>query len=76
MLNVGQTTSKHTVNALEHIFSIEGLPDTRSQFVSNVFQNFCANLSIKHLTSPPFHSASNGEAKRFVQTFKLSLEKC
>ena len=43
--------------------------------MSNVCKNFCANLDIKHLASSPFHLASSGEAKRFVQTFQLSLDK-
>ena len=80
MLNVGQTTSNHIVDALQQIFSFEGLPNTNvtdngPQFVSNVFEEFCANLNIKHLTLPIFHPPSNGEAERFVQTFKRSLEK-
>ena len=80
MLNIGQTTSKHTIDALQQIFSFEGLPDTivsdnGVQFVSREFENFCVKLNIKHLTSPIFHPASNGEAERFVQTFKRSLSK-
>ena len=56
------------------------LPDTivsdnDVQFVSREFENFCVKLNIKHLTSPIFHPASNGEAERFVQTFKRSLNK-
>ena len=30
MLNIGQTTSKYTIDALQQIFSFEGLPDTRA----------------------------------------------
>lgn len=80
MLNVGQTTTKSTVNSLEHIFSIEGLPDTivtdnGTQFVSHEFENYCAKLNIRHVTSPVFHPASNGEAERFVQTLKKGLSK-
>ena len=77
-LNVGQTTSNHTVDALQQIFSFAGLPNTivtdnGPQFVSTVFENFCANLNIKHLTSRIFHPACNGEADRFVLT--RSVEK-
>ena len=80
MLNVGQTTTDHTIDALQQIFAIEGLPDTivtdnGTQFVSNVFEQFCAKFNIKHLTSPVFHPASNGEAERFVQTFKRGVDK-
>ena len=80
MLNIGQTTAAHTVDALQQIFSLEGLPDTivtdnGTQFVSNVFENFCVKFNIAHLTSPVFHPASNGEAERFVQTFKHGVDK-
>ena len=80
MLNVGQTTADHTIDALQQIFAMEGLPDTivtdnGTQFVSSVFENFCIKFNIKHLTSPAFHPASNGEAERFVQTFKRGVEK-
>ena len=80
MLNIGQTTSKHTIDALQQIFSFEGLPDTivsdnGVQFVSREFKNFCVKLNIKDLTSPIFHPASNGEAESFVQTFKRGLIK-
>ena len=80
MLNVGQTTSKHTIDVLERIFVIEGLPDTivannGPQFVSSEFDDFCVHFNIKHLTSLVFQPASIGEAERFVQTFKYGLEK-
>ena len=80
MLNVGQTTSKHTIDVLEQIFATEGLPDTivtdnNPQFVSSKFDDFCVDFNIKHLTLPVFHPASNREAERFVQTFKYELQK-
>ena len=79
-MNVGQTTPNHTIDALQQIFSFEDLPttivtDNGPQFISSVFEEFCANLNIKRLTSPIFHPASHGEAERFVQTFERSLEK-
>ena len=80
MLNVGQTTSKRTIDVLEQIFAFEGLPDTivtdnGTQFVSREFEQFCANFNIRHVTSAVFHPASNGEAERFVQMFKKGLTK-
>lgn len=36
---------------------------------------FCRLNGIKHLTTAPFHPASNGEAERFVRTFKTSMHK-
>ena len=62
MFNVGQTTSKHTIDVLQQIFAMEDLPDTivtdnGPQFVSSEFDNFCVHFNIKHLTSPVFHQA-------------------
>ena len=80
MLEVGSTTSTHTIEVLRHIFVTEGLPevivsDNGRQFVSQEFESFCCAHGIKHLSSPPFHPASNGEAERFVQSLKNSIEK-
>ena len=80
MQNVGQTISKRTIDVLEQIFAIEGLSDTivtdnGTQFVSYEFEQFSAKFNIRHITSAVFHSASNGEADRFVQTFKKGLTK-
>jgi len=51
MLNVEQTTSKHTIDALQQTVSFEGLPDTitsdnGTQFVSKEFKAFCLRLNI------------------------------
>ena len=80
MLEIGSTTSAHTIAALRHIFITEGLPETivtdnGRQFVSGEFEEFCRLNGICHLTSAPFHPASNGEAERFVQSLKRSVEK-
>ena len=81
MMNVGQTTSKHTVSALKHMFAIEGLCDTvvtdnGSQFVAEEFEKFCHSHGILHITSPVAHPSSNGIAERFVATFKQHMNKC
>jgi len=38
-------------------------------------KEFCLQHGINHLTTAPFHPASNGLAERFVQTFKTSVGK-
>ena len=81
MMNVGQTTAKHTISALKHIFAIEGLCDTivsdnGSQFVAEEFGKFCHSHGILHITSPVAHPSSNGIAERFVATFKQHMKKC
>ncbi|TNN18713.1 hypothetical protein EWB00_009952, partial [Schistosoma japonicum] len=62
------------------IFSRNGLPDmivsdNGSQFTSSQFQEFCRRLGIIHYRSPPYHPQSNGQAERFVDTFKRALLK-
>ncbi|KAH9581803.1 hypothetical protein MS3_00008831 [Schistosoma haematobium] len=73
------TTTK-TIQILTEIFSRNGIPDAvvsdnGSQFTSSQFQSFCQRLAIKHLRSPPYHPQSNGQAERFVDTFKRALAK-
>lgn len=80
MMEIGQTSTQQTIQVLRDIFSIEGLPktivtDNGPQFVSNDFETFCNKHGIQHVTSPPYHPSSNGEAERFVQSFKKSVEK-
>lgn len=80
MLDIKQTTSENTVEVLKQIFSIEGLcdvivSDNGAQFTSKIFEDFCESLGIKHITSPSYHPASNGEAERFVSTFKSHMLK-
>ncbi|XP_036317367.1 uncharacterized protein K02A2.6-like [Rhagoletis pomonella] len=73
-------TTSSTITALQKIFSVEGLPktivsDNGPQFTSEEFQTFCKLNTIEHLTSAPFHPASNGLAERFVRTFKQAFSK-
>ncbi|KHJ92362.1 hypothetical protein OESDEN_07748 [Oesophagostomum dentatum] len=49
--------------------------DNGSQFVSRKFAEFCNSNGIAHVRSPPFHPQSNGQAERFVDTFKRALQK-
>ena len=80
MQDVGNTTSSATICALRQIFAIEGLPETivkdnETQLTSKQFEEFRKQLNISHITSPMFHPASNGEAERFLQTFKQGMKK-
>ncbi|CAH8590438.1 unnamed protein product [Schistosoma margrebowiei] len=73
-------TTTQTIQLLTEMFSRNGLPDiivsdNGSQFTSSQFQEFCERLSIKHFRSPPYHPQSNGQAERFVDTFKRALMK-
>lgn len=75
---MASTTSGNTIDTLRQIFSQQGLPmelvsDNGPQFISAEFAEFLKNNHIKHLRSAPFHPSSNGEAERFVRTFKNAL---
>ena len=48
--------------------------DNGPQFISSEFERFMKENGTKHIKTSPYHSASNGEAERFVQTFKHSLK--
>ncbi|XP_017461733.1 PREDICTED: uncharacterized protein K02A2.6-like, partial [Rhagoletis zephyria] len=80
VIELSAATTTTTVAALQKIISVEGLPctivtDNGTQFTSHEFQQFCKRNSIQHLTTAPFHPASNGLAERFVRTFKEAFVK-
>ena len=58
-------------------FAIHGLivSDNGTAFTSSEFNDFVQKNGIRHIKSPPNHPASNGLAKRAVQTFKEGLKK-
>lgn len=73
-------TTAATTNALAKIFALEGLPstlvtDNGPQFSSQAFADFCSGQGVRHVTAPPFHPQSNGEAERLVRTFKCQMKK-
>ncbi|XP_055585012.1 uncharacterized protein K02A2.6-like [Uranotaenia lowii] len=55
---------------LETIISDNGPP-----FNSKEFQHYCNTRNITHITSPPYHPASNGLAERAVQTIDNNIKK-
>ena len=73
-------TSQATIEKLRLVFSTHGLPDTivsdnRTAFTSHEFAGFAQQNGIRHLTSAPYHPASNGLAERAIQTLKNALKK-
>ena len=69
-LLVNSATSHATIEKLQSVFATRGLPevlvsDNETAFTSEEFPG------IQHLTSVPYHPASNGLAKRAVQTSRV-----
>ena len=73
-------TSETTTSALDDLFAMWGRPETilsdnGPQFASKTLADWCNAHSIAHLTSAPFHPASNGEAERLVGVFKQAMKR-
>ena len=73
-------TTETTILALHELFARFGVvdclvTDNGSQFTSNEFKIFMENFQVKHITIPPYHPRSNGQAERFVDTIKRALKK-
>ncbi len=78
---MGQTTATATIEALRLTFAAHGLPmqivsDNGPQFTSGEYGDFCKGNGIQRILVSPYHPRSNGEAERFVQTFKKGMVKC
>ncbi|XP_038064022.1 uncharacterized protein K02A2.6-like [Patiria miniata] len=72
-------TSSQTIDILRGIFAQHGVPeqlvsDNGPQFKSEEFETFLKRNGVKHITSAPYHPATNGLAEPFVQTFKNGLK--
>jgi len=72
------TTTTSTITELRKLFSSYGIPDqlvsdNGPQFTSYEFQEFLSRNGVKHILSSPYHPSSNGEAERFVRTFKTAM---
>lgn len=77
---VRSTSAAATIEKLRQVFATHGLPETLvsdngSAFVSSEFEAFLKYNGVKHLTTAPYHPASNGLAERAVQTVKNGLKK-
>jgi transposase InsO family protein len=73
------TTTEKTMETMRRVFAQHGVPlelvsDNGPQFTSENFEKFLKLNNIKHLKSPAFHPSTNGEAERFVQTFKKGMK--
>lgn len=73
-------SSKETIDYLESIFAIHGIPrtlltDNAKQFTSLEFKTFQKQWEFNHVTSSPYYPQSNGFIERMVQTVKNCLKK-
>ena len=80
VITMQSTTAAKTIEELRNIFARNGIPhqlvsDNDPQFVSDEFRNFMKVNGIRHIRTAVYHPASNGEAERFVQTFKNALKR-
>ncbi|XP_055931978.1 uncharacterized protein K02A2.6-like [Argiope bruennichi] len=72
-------TAIFTIHHLRILFAHYGIPltlvsDNGASFTSYEFRHFLKLNNIKHITSAPYHPASNRQAERIVQLFKASLK--
>ena len=51
------------------------VPDNATTFTSEVFQQYCKEKGIVHLTGASYHPARNGAAECLIRTFKEVLRK-
>ena len=78
VIPVSSTTTSKTIEVLRDLFAKFGIPEqivsnNGPQFASEQFQAFIKSNGIHHITSSPYHPATNGLAERLVQTFKQAL---
>ena len=76
---VASNDSANVIKNLRDFFAYFGLPDqivsdNGPAFVSDEFQQFLRNNGIQYMRSSPYHPQTNGEAERFVQTFKKATK--
>lgn len=72
-------TSTATVNILKKLYTTFGLPvtqvsDNGRQFRSEEMQSFLRENGIQAKFTAPFHPSTNGQAERYVQSFKKKLK--
>ena len=80
VISMTSTTADKTISVLRSIFARCRLPDNivtdnGHQFTVTEFKQFCDGNGICHTLIAPYHPSSNGQAERFVQTFKSAMRK-
>lgn len=80
IVKMNVTDADKLIKVLNKIWTNFGRPqklvtDNGPPFNSFQFKNYCSNIGIQLLHSPPYHPQSNGIAERAVQTAKNMLKK-
>ncbi|XP_065319112.1 uncharacterized protein LOC135927102 [Gordionus sp. m RMFG-2023] len=73
-------TTKIVNNKLSELFAKFDLPDKivsdgGPAFISKNFKQFCDELKIQHILTPPYHPSSNGQAERMIGIVKNCQER-
>ena len=64
---------KDSFTHLRYLHTI--VSDNATTFTSEVFQQYCKERGIIHLTGAPYHPATNDAAEHLIRTFKKALHK-
>ena len=80
IISMTSITAERIIDVLRQLFARFGLPnhivtDNGPQFATDEFRQFCSNNGIFHTFVAPYNPSSNGQAERFVQTFKSAMQK-
>lgn len=80
VIHVKDTSSSTTISVLKSMFARYGLceeivSDNATGFTSSDFKLFCRKLGIRHTLIPSYCPMSNGQAERYVQSFKNAMKK-
>lgn len=78
--SVRNMSSESVIRELRNVFATFGVPrkvvtDNGTAFVSEESSMFYRKNGIIHITSAPYHPATNGQAERMVQELKRALAK-
>lgn len=76
---IKSTSANATADPLRSLFARHGLPvqvvsDNGPPFQSRDYDNFLKRNGVQRILVSPYHQSSNGQAERFIQTFKRFLE--